>query len=227
MMTVEEVFERILIESGQFLIANDDIELDVDRFVTLIKASLGTYNKYYPLHDVFNIEATTPGWYAFTGNEGQGFGLPIEISQVVPLRSFNTISPLISLPKYTSSVSNKYFEEKTFFPTKFRPETGKLYLPYPGKFDVTAMYNHKVDFTVDGGKKMWFLPTISHESGTFLKLLQGKFMIALAGSRRAFTLNQIEITTDAAELKSEGKEIVDEAVQALKTTHNKMWLAFD
>ena len=239
-MLVSQMFSRVLIETGQFFIAEETIELDQVRFVTLVRATLGTYNNYFPIDCRDQIDTCGNRYYKFLDSSSKfgGLGVPAWISDVIPVRLFG-ISPFggimnqIGLQSTTglgSGQSNPYLIQKCLFPWRYdKKEDQTLYLPASGEFDVRAVFHHKVTMVDDANSNTpdsWEVKSIDDGSGTFFKLLAGKFLIALASSRRAFTINDLPVTADAEQLVDDGKTMVQEAVDNLHNNHNKFYLAW-
>jgi len=228
-ITARETFDRVMIESGQFCLAPDKNELDLDKFIILIRATLGTYNKYHPRAEKFNIDTAGESTFTFTDTSAAGLGIPAWISDVIPIRTYNSLNSSIfnnlsGGSNLINSSSNPWLQCKQEAPWTYRCPI--LYVPFNGEYDITAVYNHVVEETETGNGIEYNLPTLSHESGVFFQLLTGKFLVSLAGSRRAFTHTNLEITTDADTLKIEGNEMILAAIENLHNNHNLFFLAW-
>lgn len=223
-MQIDEIFERVLIESGQYLVTNEQHTLSQpDRFVFLIRSTLGTYSNYFPLDDKFN--ATSTGNTILFNDSSNAYGIPAWISSVVPLGGGSGSLPPSIQNILGVSNNSPYLNVKCPFSWRYRKP--KLYLPYDGVFDIIAMYKHKVTETVtEDSATIYSVDTISHDSGTFFKLLTSKFLTALARNRRAFTLTPLEITSDADILIVEAEEMGRSAVENLHENHNKWYRAW-
>lgn len=230
-MEISEMFNRVLVESGQFLLEINGVELDKDRFLTLVKSVLGKYNKYHPIDDKFNLNMLSTRVYTFT-DSSQNYGIPQWIVSVTPVQmgtdsAFNTnrISSVGSLLSYLgSSNSNPYLMEKCTFPFEYRD--GKLYIPTEDQVDVHAVYLHKIREEESNGDTLYHVDTITDEDETFFNLLRAKFMISLGRSRRAFTMQDLPIATDASEIVAEGKELEREVTEDLYENDGKQYLSY-
>lgn len=260
-MYVREIFEDIIIRSGQFILATDDIELNEGKFLRLIKSALGKYNKYRPISKTFNLKMQSRRSYAFEdtfipSSEEIEWGQPLAISSVTPTNI--TGQPAYSmtgqgafgyngLGMRTSQYNGRHLADPQFalpgqnqvqgdqmekynFPWTTRREKGKLvlYVPFSCDVEVIAIYNHKIfvdEASMDEATK-YNIPSIDHNEDLFLDLIQGMFLLGLGNSRRAFTLNDIPIISDAAELVSEGKDLVDKALEDLAEKQHKFYLAY-
>lgn len=213
------MFEHILLLSGQFTLAVENIELNEDRFVMLVKLVVGEFNKYCPLVKKVNIIANDK-WYEFIEGfpiGGQTFGIPDWVSDVKPVRILGVF------PYYLNSLSptgdmrvtrNPEIDNKTQYPWEYR--SPRLYLPIAGTYDIEAVYKHKVISTVaDSGLVSYEVTTISISDDEFFRLLLGHFLIALGRNRRAFTLGELPIQSDADTLASEGADVLQQAREAM------------
>tara|TARA_Y100000310_G_scaffold190441_1_gene190422 strand:+ start:619 stop:1245 length:627 start_codon:yes stop_codon:yes gene_type:complete len=198
-MTLDDIFDRTLVESGQFLMGSANVEMDKVKFGELTRLVLAKYSKYYPLTTKANITIGSGFQYTWVTN------IPEWVSDVVPVN-------LTNVPWYIwEKLRNANEMTKTPFVWEYRSPT--LTTEYSGIFDVTAHTNRVYSVDSSGGDD---LPDIDHADSTFFQLLLGRFMQGLGRSRRAFTLNDLPITLDASELVSDGRELEQEAVDSMK-----------
>ena len=194
MLTLEELFNLILIRSGQFLIGKDDVELDYDKFETLVKKTLKTYSKYKPIREKLFITLTNYQ-YTFTEN------IPYYISDVNPCYS-TVFNPLLQIATQSGNVP--------FVEWEYRKPT--LYTNFNGKAEVVAWFEWEIK-TVDSGKKF-----IELEDELYLDLITAEFLMGLARSRRSFSLNDLPITNDSEILASEGQKLYEDTIETLRQT---------
>lgn len=220
-MTLKEIFNRVLVESGQFVVSADMIELDVDRFLVLVKATLGTVNKFDPVEKKFNLDLSgrhfkfTPETHDLLGNL---VGIPERIVDLIPVRVTGVY------PSYMREFDrhkSEYLSDKIPYPWDYRKPD--LHVPVNGQYELHAIYNHQI--VKNAETKEWECDTISDVDDDFFQLLTGKFLKGLGKSRRAFTLNELPITTDADQLVSEGQEMEDKAIENLEEDA-KFWLGW-
>jgi len=211
---LKELFDRILIETGQFQIPDNKIELKIDRFKTLTETCLGIYNQYSPIDKHFYVNISGNRSYdinaAITGMND----VPEYIADLVPIRIAGTY-PFIVFGMNTGPL-----KVKSEFPWEYRKPT--LTVPVDGEYDLHGVFFHKI---VDLGNGEYDLPTISDGNDGFINLTIGKFMRALARNRRAFTVEALPITTDASDLQSEGEAMVEKAMENLES-NIKFYLAY-
>jgi len=219
-MNHDEMFDRVLIECGQFRINKNSVELNIDAFVTLIRSSLGTYNRQRPATKRYNLYSPTRR-YIFTENttseEGIQIGIPEEIVDAIPLT-------FAGVPYYYFTDRHTWELDKKTYP--FVYDNPSIWLPMVGNYDIKSMHDHVVREEVIEGEKIYHVDTIGHKEDVFFKLLAGKFLMGLARSRRAFILNDVPITTDADTLYSEGQAMEEKAEEDLSEKVGKWYLAW-
>ena len=282
-MTLRELFDQALTDSGQFLFGVEKIEMNEDNFLRLVKNCLNVYNKYEPIDRRFNLQ-TSSTFYTFPGNDWE---IPIWIAEIIPV-------VISGLPWY---FQNWMTWQGKGFGDEFNPlsciwkyNRPTLYVEYVGTFTVWATYdrplprvgsvssvsitnagnNYNINDIItltggnggatvkvtgigangvvtnviveNGGSGYWLdtnyltsvvpsggnscqlmvtglgsnpyydLPNITYLDYKFLKLVQGRLMQALGRSRKSFILNDMPVTSDAAEMVSIGKELEQEAM---------------
>lgn len=196
-MKISEIFDEVLTDSGQYVITPDKVELREERFINLVKRVLSIYNKYFPITKRFNIEVPSTS-YDFTGHPD---GVPVWVAGCVPVLSYTNIE-LHSQEIYPMKPAHE-------FPYEYnRP---KLWVAGGGRYEIHACYGHEVTHDtsdVDSTKHFYEISTldITDDHQYFWKYLVARFLIGLGGSRRAFTLNELNITMDGESLVSEGRE---------------------
>lgn len=256
-MYLSELFDAIVVRSGQFILSNDDIELNQNRFLTLVKVALGKYNGYRPHEATFPLQMQLNRKFKFDSTFQPKYsdiqlGVPKGISSVTPTAvagspAFNLqfaksfgftgygansasgvsqapVDPNFGLPGQRQVDGEQM--QKSEFPWVYQHKT--LYIPYSADVEVVAFFGHpiiNVEADSDTPEK-WDLPTIDYDEDTFLDLLQGMFLKAVGMSRKAFTLNDLPLTTDGAEIASEGLSLEERAMEELKNDKSKFYLAY-
>ena len=220
-MTLDEIFNRVLVEAGQFLITTENIELNRETFVPLVKSAIGTYNRYYPIDNYLDIDFSSSRNYTFT-EANTPDGIPREIAEVIPVRIMGTY-PYI-LKKYDDSESNVEVAES--FPFTYRRPV--LTIPANAICNVHAIFDHELRDTTpsSGGVKQYEINTVNENSDVFFQLLTGRFLKGLGRSRKAFTLNDLPVTNDGPEMVAEGQEMEKDALEELRENKGKWWLAW-
>jgi hypothetical protein len=228
------MFERVISESGQFIVDYENLEIDLPRFKRLVVSVLGTFSRYSPVTHKFNFQSASLEKIVFTDDfraplTGHLVGIPAWISSATPVRGRSNLSPFFQggangrLPGSAFTFGTVDLVDKD--PTPFEYRKPILYLAYPGMWDIKAQSLHRVerlcdpdDLSGDAGKDAdLHVRTITEEDDVFFELLQAKFLISLGRNRRAFTLQPLELSTDGAELVSEGKEQWESAKANLVT----------
>lgn len=218
-MDLNQMFQKVLVQSGQFLIPDTVIELKIDKFKLLVEQTLGVWNNYVPVDKHIYKNLDSGRQYTFTSNDPDG--IPRNIMDLQPIR-ISGVAPFF-LSEYGRLGDS--MEIKKSFPWEYRRPT--LTVPITGEFDLHCIYDHII--TVDnttGGEPAYKVDTITVQDDEFFEILTGKFLQALGRSRRAFTLNELPITVDGSELVSEGKTMEDEAKADLIENKSKFYLAW-
>lgn len=227
-MKLQEMFDYILIESGQFLVPVENLEINRDRFLTLVRTTLGIYNGKLPHEKKFNLDFTQRK-KTFTADTldtgGQKVGIPDGVADMVPVR-ISGVSPFFL--REHEDHNSAYFNDKTPYPWEYRKPD--LYVPIQGIYDVHAWYKHEIveiqaEGETSGENKTYEVATISYEDETFFKLLKAKFLRGTAHSRRAFTMQDIPLLTDADTLVGDAKAMEEEAHKELDDK-TYFWLAW-
>lgn len=230
-MTLNEIFEQILLRSGQFLIKPDKIELNSDLFVPLVRGVLAVYSEYRPHTVIAHIDMSSTRQFTFTETTIEPEGIPDQITDVIPTRLFGSFPYHLrwdrgavegfASPGYGGRSS--YLEIKSPLPWVYRkPE---LTTSIASEFEIHAMYFHTITSEEIENTTVYSVDTISFRDRYFFDLMLGRFMQALGRSRRAFTLNDLTITMDSGELVSEGQEIEQKALEDIENT-SKFYLAW-
>lgn len=224
-MNLKDLFSKVLVNSGQFLIESDELELNQDLFALLVKKVLTTYNRYNPHSRQFNLSLDTRD-FTFTNDtitmEGDLTGVPLRVTSAVPVR-ISGVYPFY-LEEYRRG-TNPALVQKTEYPISYRKPT--LYVPVQGQYDIHAIYNHEIRIETIQGEKLYYLDTLDEDMDhLFIDLLTAHFLIGLGRSRRAFTLNDLPILSDANELVSDGKELEEKTLNILKEDASKWYLAW-
>lgn len=205
-MLLRDMITRVLVQNGQHLVDPTAIEISPEKFKYLVLDVLARVSKYDPIVKKFAI-TTNKTNVDFT-DSSDPLGIPLWISKVVPITSYNTLSlSHFSRPPYYYT---KDPVDKVSFPVEYRKPT--LYLPYEGTFDVVACYRHIIEGTTPND---YTVVSIDDYSDTFFKLLSAAFLKSLAMSRRAFTLDPVEISTDANDMISDAKTMEEEGMKDL------------
>lgn len=294
-MTLRELFDQALTDSGQFLFGVDKIEMNEDNFLRLVKNCLDIYNDYEPIDRRFNLQ-TASRFYTFSGNDWE---IPTWIAEIIPVvisglpwyfqnwmtwqgKGFgDEFNPLSCIWRYNRpTLYVEYVGTFTVWAVYERPlpkvgSVNSVSIISPGSFynvnDVMALIGGNGGATVkvtgiganggvtnviveNRGDGYWLdtrylttvvpsggqgcelvvtglgpgayydLPNITYKDHHFLKLVQGRLMQALGRSRKSFILNDMPVTSDAADMVSAGIEIEKEAMSDLYEK-GKWWIS--
>lgn len=203
-MNLQDIFNRVLVLSGQFILPTgaNEINIETGRFKTLVDIVLGTYNKYRPSEAILWKDMSVGRQYTFT-DQNTPEGVPDMIVDIQPIRVAGVI------PYYfqqgLKQIKDDYMQVKTPFPYTYRKPT--ITVPLSAEYEFHAVYYHKLvnlgtDVTPD-----WEVTTITDRDDLFFKLLTAKFITGVGYSRRAFTIEELSIKTDSASMVTEGIEM--------------------
>ena len=214
-MNLYDLFLEVLTDSGQFLFDPETIELKTDNFKRLVNSSVGFYNRHRPIERSFNVDASGTATYDLKVHE---FGEPVEVSRAIPVVGFRPNFYFNST--FRGYRGNDQLRDPMPVPIEYR--NGILYLPAPGKFDLTCVYNHELKY-VNGE---WVLDSITHDNDPhFFSHLTGSFMVALGRSRQAVTVQELPVEVNAADLIADGKEMIEKAEQSIQS-NSKFYLGW-
>ena len=226
-MTLDEMFERVITLSGQFLLRKENIELDVDRFRHIVESCLGDWNAVKQLRGVLTV-SNSSNQHTFI-EECHENGIPDGIIKIVPIRIFGLTSSLSSNHLFSSFNTNgwsrnSWLEEKQPFPFIYRKPTLHLYIE--SEVEVHARWDYKMIKRVENGNSFWDVPGIRSKDVTFFELLRARFMYALGRQRNAFTMQDLPITMDAQDLISEGLQLEERALERLHQKDKQWYLSW-
>lgn len=136
-MTLQDLFKRMLVESGQFLLLQaglDTIEMNTDSFQLMVGNCLEIYNSYDPLDRRFNVISDFTS-YTFIGGDWE---IPVFIAEIIPV----VISGLPWYFQNWMTWQGKGFGDE-FNPLSaiWRYNRPTLTFEYSGTFTVWATYN--------------------------------------------------------------------------------------
>lgn len=222
-MTLKELFDRALTNSGQFQYAQDRIELNVDAFKTLVMTCLGQYNSYVPwTANLFRSIQASRQWTFTIDNSPEVKGaIPKNIVSVTPVRIAGVVPYYFrDLGGPTSTVQAK--EE---YPFVYRKPT--ITVPVSADYDLLCTFDHELKKVApEDNSDQYEITTITDNDPVFIDLVTAKFLIGLGRSRRAFTMSDIPLLTDASDLVSEGKDMLAQAEEDMAEKQGKWYLAW-
>lgn len=226
-MNIKDIFDELLIRSGQFVLSTSNVELNIDRFRRIVESTLAMYGRYSPHEEHVLVSAHATREIDLSANyianlTGKAYlKEPKFISDATPTRNI-PLGITNIFPGLIGS-SNSELYDKQQAPFEYRKP--KLYLPFSANWDVHCAFEHPLHEVIENGKSEYYLPTITLSDQAFFDYLQGMFLMGIGRSRRAFTLNDLPITMDASDIASEGKELRDQALEFM-VNHQKFYLAW-
>lgn len=238
MNKLTEIVDYLFAINGQHIIGTlDSIDLDLAKFWLCISPDIEYYQQYFPITKQFNIHVpfSSSATYDFTGNInniGYDISDPFNLIMGQPPADITRCTPV----GQNQMIANwaQYSRTNTFPGTPGRLIIGrtvlreyrkpKAWFTESGTFDITAYYDYfiKKTYNSEDPPVLTEVEIVGLENSKYLlDLLSARFLQLLGRTRRAFTYNDLQITTDAAELVKEGEEKYDKAVQAIE--NNQEW----
>ena len=211
------MFDRILLKSGQFVLAKSKVEIDIDSFRILVEDALAVYSKLNPYHQTITKQIISPRQTIFSENNPFSSDLivPDWISEVTPIKFAGLSLSAFNMQQYAARSS------ELIDPIQAPWDYSKpvLTVAFSSSYKITGVFKHRIT-RVAGSDDMavsdsFEVKTITYEDNIFFDLLQGLFLQGIGRSRRAFTLNDLPITMDADAIASEGKDIFESAKETL------------
>lgn len=210
-MEIQKIWERTLFNSSQFLLSKGKIEINTDSFRVLVEDILEEYNKSRPYDEHFYINT-----------QSVNFSMPAHLklkrvpdwlAEVVPVRTY--LNGIASIGLNYNQRSDSELIIATQYPYVYQKPI--LTVPLVGQHKVNAVWKHTIDEMTDEitGKTTYELQTITLEDTWFFKLLKARFMQGIGRSRRAFTISDITITTDADAMVSDGEALEEKTMEDL------------
>lgn len=217
-MLLKDIKDEVVIaRSGQFILDPKNLEVDDSKFKVMVRSVLRKYNRHSPFHDKTNV--VVPGTSHVFLEEG-AIGIPDWISQVMPLQSSGGFGVFQAAAHRQTPPGP---EVKRQFVWEYRKPT--LFLPFAGTFDITYVRNHVITQNNEDEDQIETFGEEGTDEDSFFALLTGRFLMTIGRYRRAFTIGEIPLTMDAAELVSEGTEMATLAEEDLVENQSKFWLA--
>lgn len=234
MLTINKIFDKVLSRSGNYILRQSNIELDVDRFRQLVSDALETYNEFVPFHKEYTIDLEGTRQFTFTADYDPDIGkIPDWISVAYPIRSAATVyayfpQRLYSYGYYGTHYQSEILSDPILVPWTYDENKHVLHVPYNGYYKVVAVFRHTIDQTNDPvtNKPTFSISTVDDRDQAFIKLCLSLFLIGIGRSRRAFTLQELPVLMDAADLVQEGKDLWQEVLDQDLQRYQKFYLAY-
>jgi hypothetical protein len=214
-MLLTEILEILKVRSGQFIIGDlESYGLNMQSFLIFVKQQLDFYQQYLPESKVLNITNQAGFYYEFGLQSNER--IPEWVSSVIPIGLYNVVSTAVyfsaSSPYQVFKGNQELMNPRPFLWEYRKP---RLYISEPGRFDISCCYKYKTIPTIEKGQLIDVEIVSFEPEWVFYDLLLGQFLQVVGRSRRAFTYNELPITTDADQMVSEGSEMYNAAKETL------------
>lgn len=210
-MTVVELIDIVQTESGQKFLDFGEFNIDPDYKDLVEKNVLPVISKHKPKEERVQI-AINASPYTFTVAEK----IPDWISRVDPLGGGGAA---LSAAMILSPTNTYGVKKPTLFHRYDKPD---LFIEKSGSFHVWKCFNMWLEEAPAGTFTIKELD--DSRIPDLVKLTLGHTLVAIGRSRRAATLTELPFDFDAAELVSEGLEMIATFEDNIAET-NKWWLA--
>lgn len=191
MVTYDDILNVIMVETGQYISDLTATLLDQPKVELMIQRELGLYSRYKP------NKVTTYG----TLYNQKTFDLTIDgfvPDSIVDIRTDRFVPAGIAITPIPGPVHSYHW----------RYDKPVLYFRYPqGEYIYSYIVPHKYVNNAISSIEI-------HDR--FINLVVGRFLMSVGKSRRAFTIDEIPINTDASEMISEGKELYDSTMEEIR-----------
>ena len=228
MIKMQEVFERVVIDSGQFLLNSDELELKRDQFAILCRSVLSTYSRYVPVPHLFTLDCTAVRNHTFTKEttkweefpEGK---VPDNVNDVIPTGG-SFVFPMFFMQYFQlggltqSSQAQSSIRNTQPYPWTYRKPT--LTIAMNARIDVYTIIKQQVREVITDGNTEYFLDGINGDDGLFFDLMTARFLKAIGRQRRSFTLQDVSLIVDAPQLVAEGDALEKETIKNLEDNNN-------
>lgn len=245
-MLLSQLATYLIARNGQHLLVQNglgDIGFNLTSLWTILEPEIDNFTAFCPPTKQFAISVYGSAYqYDFTTDvHNIGYDVsgpdpiygepPIDITSCLPV---NSTAVYAAQALYRSgraddiSNPNRLVEPRVFvFEYRKPPQypTAHLWVSETGHFDITASYaNYEKRITSDTNGVITEVEVADIEknklySGVLLKILSGRFLLSLARSRRAFTYNDLPVTTDASSLAQEGQKEYDDGIAQMISRH--------
>jgi hypothetical protein len=225
-MTIADMLTKILAETGMHLLLPATVEsyvMSTASFIQLVKSTLAPINGSQPRITEETI-AITDSYKTFSTP------YPEDIVDVIPIFVFGVPSrvvlDMIHSRVRTTAPHGSIPAIKHPAPWVYDRPTFTLYSGIgDGDYTIKRLDYYSVT-EISEGSGTYEVLNIDDNFDEFFELLKGKFMVSVGMSRRAFTLNELPVTMDADTMVSEGKEIIEAALEDITDTNSKWYQAW-
>jgi len=207
-MTLQEIYERVLVDAGQFVAGPALVELDIQKFKLLVDRVLERYSRYFPIENRNTITVQNQLYTYVSPN------IPDWISECVPIT-------VLGIP-YPPFVQEYSIEDNITRSFVWKYNKPNLYVQIAGIVSVLEIYHHKL---VTASPDTYECTTITEKDDLFFQHVLARFLVGIGRNRRAFTVSDFPLSTDAGQLVSEGLQLEKDVIQDYGT-YGKWYLSY-
>lgn len=213
-MRLLEIIDYVILETGNYLV--DTLirqDIDIRKFSIMLKSVIAEYSNYRPLHKNLVIYVDSNP-YEFLGSVAPNSIDKMNYGLGVSPGTLKTDPFRILTREHRPALA------------PWRYEKPLLYTTYTGVVEIGGCFDYFVQELYDSNGELvdYSIPDISYSDVEFLQLMKAKFLMIVGRQRRAFTANDLPLTTDASDLISEGNDLWTSTKEQL-AANGKWWCA--
>jgi len=191
-MTIVDLKDYLLINSLQYFVGADDIEVTDEILEGLIKRAISVYSNWRPLFVENNIEIRKNVTYMKQDEKGRN------------------ILNITNLYYYLPIMMGE--QQAIDWNWDWDRSSGMLRTIITGKFVAEMLIQPKFEDMTES----------DHE---FLEMVLGLYMMYVGSSRKAFSFGDQPFENDGTDIHSDGKELYENTVEALKSEQDNWYLS--
>lgn len=211
-MNIKDIFARVLLKSGQYVLSTKKVEIDIDAFRLLCEDSLAIYNRYSPHDKMYNKEIYYPRQFDWSKEIDPEFQrVPDWIATANPMRYGGGSIGGILLREAQLNGQNELIDPIL---SPWRYDKPLLTISHSARYEIRAIYEHIVEELPQepDQEKQFVIKTITRKDQALFDHIRSQFLIGIGKSRRAFTLQDLPITLDGDQIVADGKELEDKSL---------------
>ena len=198
-----------MLETGLFVSGDlTALKVTYEQFYTIVKRALGIYDKYKPVSRTFIIQ-TNDNAFAFASDNCPEF-----ISSAIPT-GYGYVNAFSILNNYTTS-------DGDLPQVVFRYTKPILITSLSGEYEIKANFKRQQTVTYCNPEQTLIddveITDLDFTDQFFIDLVTGMFLQLIGKFRRNVTLNDSDVSFDAATMVAEGQQKYEEALQNIQDT---------
>lgn len=224
-MDITDIFSRVLLKSGQYVLSSAKVDINIDAFRLLVEDSLAVYNRYSPADKLYNKEIYYPRQYDWSHDIDPEFGrVPDWVSSANPMRYGGGSIGGILLREAQLNGQTELIDP---IQSPWRYNKPMLTVAHSARYELRGVYNHIIEEIIPtthvDDTRQFDVRTISLADQAFFDHVRAGFLMGVGRSRRSFTLNDLPITMDADQICSDADTLEQKAMESMQN-YQKFYL---